>query len=960
MGHEQQAISPVRVTRDASSLAPLATSSGAAQQRTSGGGNAARQDEVRLSQPPPSSPGDTPTPDERRYNIALQMPGLPRDACRGLSAVDALAALRRFRWMVDARLEGGFEAHQHLREIHDDQIVTATVSDLFGREELPSLDIWSPGIAALREVDAALAEGDVPGAAEALTRAAACVDTAYSRYDNYRDGTEVGANRAITVLEWTEMAGAMAAGAATGGLGSGGLLSMAAIAGATAGTYGAASATARQGSEITQGLRDEFDVGAILQRGGSDAINGFVGAFAGGALSQRLARGFGSYLGTASEETLAQLGRAYQLGGPMPRDFFFSRGDRMIVEFFSSVGTAPLTTAVSAFVDRMSGESRRAPTVEEFVRQVVLDMAQGGVVSLFMTFITHRHAGGPRPPEGPASGGRRRAPDATPEANRAPDATSEASHAPDAAPEASRASDEPSVVIDDPELAALVRPTTPEESAAVVRRRTPEEPSVVIDDPELAALVRPTTPEESAAVVRGRTPEPEAPRAAPVLAQPSSHAASRMILAEAGTWVEAVRRLQAQGEAGRASLHDLIGYRAWVVEQVRVRFEGEPAGTASVRPESDVDINLIGDNAAANLIEAQRFLDQEVQGPWRELLRMDLLIDNRRSTRYRDGFGAEPTARDRATIERVTDASETAALARMLRHATHEGTHPGAQIEALSRVEARMERLGLSREQVATIRARAEEGVRPERVEELRRETDSLQAQISASTDPEALSSLGERMTLLQIELNFHMSEAYVGPAAIRDTVQGQRLDPQEGYMAGISQVEMFDHVVAANHGDEVAAARSYEVFKYVVRYARTVEAVGIVTPESTFMRHLGEYLSLANRTANASEGPLLFRAGETAAEADGQRSAMVAQRGSGRDEGNEGHARGRAEQPYYVSDPLIASPGREGAPGESAVTDAQLESMLRAFHRFVDETLPELRARSRAPSPSHVGPPSP
>lgn len=128
-------------------------------------------------------------------------------------------------------------------------------------------------------------------AADALQRAAARVDEAYTRYDTYRNGTEGGASRAITLLEFTEAVGATAATVATGGLAGASLLPAAAVVGATAGAYGAVSAGAQQGSEVAHGLRNGFDVGAILRRGATDAVTGFVGALAGGVLTDRLTRG---------------------------------------------------------------------------------------------------------------------------------------------------------------------------------------------------------------------------------------------------------------------------------------------------------------------------------------------------------------------------------------------------------------------------------------------------------------------------------------------------------------------------------------------------------------------------------------------------------------------------------------------------------------------------------------------
>jgi hypothetical protein len=625
----------------------------------------------------------------------------------------------------------------------------------------------------------------------------------------------------------------------------------------------------------------------MLQRGVSDAIAGFVGALAGGALTRYLQRFMGSYLGTASRELLEELGRLNGLNGPLPRDFFLTTGQRIFTEFLGSAGTTPLTTAVTTVVNRLTGATNRMPSASEFAHQVWQEMVQGGIMTLFISYLTH-----------------------TMPARRA------------SANQASESANQPA------QPAANGQPAQGGNAGSTGRRvqAANNEPTIIIEDPVMAAAARPATPEEAAAV--NHPQERQQSQAARPLepANPSLWQQVREQL-RGRRWQDVMVATDAQGSQGQSFGDQMIHYRNHIMAEVQRLFHGEPAGTASTERTSDVDINLMGDSAGQNMQRAHEWLVENVGPDYSTMLRLDLLIDNTRSTTYRQALGEIPAQAQQAMMNRLSSQAEILNLARMMQHAEHAET-PALREQALQQIQELQNRLGLSQTEIAAIREMAQ---RPPSVSErngLFNQIDALMAQLRTTQDPATRAQLAEQITLLQMRANFHMGEAYISPGAIRQTVQGQSINPSEAYQAALSHLEMFDHAVGQAHGNVVQAARGYELFKYIARYARAARAAGVNTPETTFFMRLGDYIYRANRGANRQD---------TAGMSDSAFSDFM----SGQHNDSNRHAdAGNTEVPFYVTDP------------QAAPTEAQIARTVQQFREYVNQTLPQMRRAGMAGEP--------
>lgn len=326
------------------------------------------------------------------------------------SEVDARTALRRFYNRILARVAGDKEGHAYMDEIRKKQYIVGFFADRLGGVSMPPLTMWQDVENALTRAEKTVkkdSNDSIQSAVDQLVVAQALAQTAHDRFVMYRDGTITGADRSITVLKVTAAAGAVAATVATGGAAAGagaGLLGTSAAVGLVGGAYGATQESASQLGEMTAGMRKNFDLKPILQRGATDAVTNFVGAFVGGALSKYAAKMFGSYLSKIGDEALVELGEQLGMKGPLPRDFFLTRGQRFIADFLGGIGASPLTTAVKVVTEKIVGKEE-IPDGPKFVEMVIEEMIQGGAMQIFLGAILHGKAPsvslkGAKPPSG--------------------------------------------------------------------------------------------------------------------------------------------------------------------------------------------------------------------------------------------------------------------------------------------------------------------------------------------------------------------------------------------------------------------------------------------------------------------------------------------------------------------------------------------------------------------------------
>jgi len=338
---------------------------------------------------------------EQRYDITLQVAPGPEESFTGVARTEILHILRAFFNQIHNRVEAGYDSHTYLKSVRDDQWIVGAISDFFadplaGGIEMPPLWMWSEPRIMLDAALGTLNAGLVEPTARNLQRAADAWRRCDRRLYEYREGTISGAERTVTGLRVTAAAGAVAATMATGGAATAagaGFWGTAAATGLGAGTYGFVQEETGQAAEIYHDLRENFDWGAIVRRGATDAINGFVGAIAGGALTRVFQRSFGSFLTNISDDVLLEMG--------LSRDAFLTRAQQFIAEFLGGIGSSPLSTAVTAVINAVGG-GNPPRSAQEFVDLVVQDMVQGGAIQLFLGGLMHFYgrAGGSTHPDG--------------------------------------------------------------------------------------------------------------------------------------------------------------------------------------------------------------------------------------------------------------------------------------------------------------------------------------------------------------------------------------------------------------------------------------------------------------------------------------------------------------------------------------------------------------------------------
>ena len=203
-----------------------------------------------------------------------------------------------------------------------------------------------------------------------------------------------GAEITTTGLKVAVAAGAIAAVIATGGIAAEaevGLLGTSLSIGGGAGLYAASSEAATQGGEMVAEQRKawKFDYGTIAKRGAKEAVIGFVGALAGGALSKYA-------MSALAETVIARMGPeaasalAERLGvgvAELTPGLVLTRGNRLLIEFLSGTATTPLTTGVQVTLNSLGGQVPPSPWV--FSKMVIENAVKGGLVQLFVMGLMH-------------------------------------------------------------------------------------------------------------------------------------------------------------------------------------------------------------------------------------------------------------------------------------------------------------------------------------------------------------------------------------------------------------------------------------------------------------------------------------------------------------------------------------------------------------------------------------------
>jgi hypothetical protein len=207
-----------------------------------------------------------------------------------------------------------------------------------------------------------------------------------------------------------------------------------------------------------------------------------------------------------------------------------------------------------------------------------------------------------------------------------------------------------------------------------------------------------------------------------------------------------------------------------------------------------------------------------------------------------------------AMLRRLSDRTEVLDLARSLAHAEHQGA---AREQGLARIRSAAQDLGVDMREVedavTTLHlAEIDPAGHLNRRNELLLQIDELKKRLP-NTEGGQRVRLAEHITNLQMQANFHTTEAYVGPGAVKQGPATGEL----AYQAALSHLEMAEHALAEAGGDPVGAGREYELYKYMTRFAEAAEWAGVDTPQLRYLKHIGDYLYKVNREAHYGEGTI-------------------------------------------------------------------------------------------------------
>jgi len=325
---------------------------------------------------------------EQRYKIEIGS-----DLFQSVTKAQAI----RLLWKHYHRLSGWVVAekggHKRLIEINKEHwIVGAVANEFAGRINAvqPPISVWNLPEIQLADAKSKLTAGNVEGGKESLLEAEKKYNLCHKWYYMWKNGTIEGAERAVTTLKVTAVVGAVAATIATGGMAAAaeaGLTGVSLAAGAGASWYGISSEAGKQAMESAVGMREEADFKAILMRGATDFVTGFVGAITGGVLSKVAMKWFKPLIARFGDDALAAIGQRLKLSVLKVRELM----ENYISDFVGGILSSPLTTAVQAGMTRITDPRNAPKTAGDFIKIVWQELVTGGIIQIFLGAFMHTY-----------------------------------------------------------------------------------------------------------------------------------------------------------------------------------------------------------------------------------------------------------------------------------------------------------------------------------------------------------------------------------------------------------------------------------------------------------------------------------------------------------------------------------------------------------------------------------------
>lgn len=304
---------------------------------------------------------------------------------------------------------------------------------------------------------------------------------------------------------------------------------------------------------------------------------------------------------------------------------------------------------------------------------------------------------------------------------------------------------------------------------------------------------------------------------------------------EHGNWRGLMNGLMQGGEDGQKLAGEFSKVREALVNDLHVQ-GFQRLDSASVGALSDYDLSvkvLDGETmgAGAKLIAKENEMALKYGDNWKEAFDINFYTEGRQLLAVDEALKLTTLAADKAgRYRRITQLAEELNFAKMVEHA-------GDDLDAIRRIEGYLKSSG-AKYDIPHLK-KVGEDLRAVGRDQILLDIDEHMAHLKTVKKAEARAALNEEISRLQMQANYLMNEAYIGPASIK----GGHFTAAEAHQVAMSQLEMIEHTIRNNGGDVLKTVRNYEFHKYVNRYVQAAKDAGLSSDALNEFETLSRYI---------------------------------------------------------------------------------------------------------------------
>lgn len=293
--------------------------------------------------------------------------------------------------------------------------------------------------------------------------------------------------------------------------------------------------------------------------------------------------------------------------------------------------------------------------------------------------------------------------------------------------------------------------------------------------------------------------------------------AMKQFVSEHGNWEGLAAALKSAGPEGEALLAKLNGVRQEVVDQCAA-IGIKPRGDAGTGPHSDLDFSSFADefgDAGEKIIKIEAELEKEFGADFKKALQIDFFAEGGQLLAYEQALKHLSPVQEASMVLRISKRTQMLNMARSVRDA-------GSDAKALKRIKDQLANSSMREMPIEKLKELGDQIHSVSRNDRLL-ELDKLSAELKTlKPGSPRYNILSEKITMKQMEVNFLMPGAYIGPANLKKAANFA-----DAHQIASSQLEMIEHVFQTYDGDILRAVRNYEFHKYVSRFAEAAKEAG-------------------------------------------------------------------------------------------------------------------------------------